>query len=71
MGVQVAGGVLNIAAYNLAILAAPLLQHGAWIVFPEALGSAAGLCLTFLGAKHLAFRTRRPALTAATDTPAA
>ena len=71
VGVQVAGGVLNITAYNLAILAAPLLQHGAWIVIPEALGSAAGLCLTFLGAKHLAFRTRRPPLQAAADTPAA
>ncbi len=71
VGVQIAGGLLNIGAYNLAIMAAPYLQHGLWIVIPEGLGSAAGLCLTFIGAKHLAFRARRQPLTAAADTPAA
>ena len=71
VGVQVAGGLLNLGAYNLAIIAAPWLQHGLWIVIPEALGSAAGLCLTFVGAKHLAFRPSRQPLTAATDAPGA
>ncbi len=38
-------------------MAFPALK--AWLLIPLGLGSAAGLCLTFLGAKHLAFRTRR------------
>ncbi len=67
VGVQVAGGLLNIGAYNLAIMAAPYLQHGLWIVIPEGLGSAAGLCLTFIGAKHLAFRARRQPFAAAAE----
>lgn len=59
-GVQIAGGVANISVYTLAIMAAPVLER--WLLIPLALGSAAGLCLTFLGAKHLAFAARRPAV---------
>ena len=57
VGVQLAGGVANLSIYTLAIMAFPALK--AWLLIPLGLGSAAGLCLTFLGAKHLAFRTRR------------
>ena len=52
--VQGAGGVANIAIYSLAITLAPSLKH--MLLIPLAMGSAAGLCLTFLGSKHLAFR---------------
>ncbi|MEI9964054.1 MAG: GtrA family protein [Caulobacteraceae bacterium] len=61
-GVQVAGGAANISVYTAAIMMQPLLKH--YILVPLALGSAAGLCLTFLGSKHLAFRTREQTLTA-------
>ena len=69
-GVQGMGGVANIGAYTLAIMAAPGLKH--WLLVPLALGSAAGLCLTFAGAKHLAFKSRRPNIAAgvAADTSA-
>jgi putative flippase GtrA len=52
--VQGAGGLANIGAYSAAIKAFPALGH--MLVVPLAIGSAVGLCLTFLGAKHLAFR---------------
>ncbi len=58
-GVQGAGGVANIGAYSLALAVDPALKH--MLLIPLAFGSAAGLCLTFLGAKHLAFRPARPA----------
>jgi putative flippase GtrA len=67
-GVQIAGGIANIAVYTAAILMAPVLKH--YLLVPLAFGSAAGLCLTYLGSKHLAFRTREQAL-AAMDTGAA
>lgn len=55
VGVQGAGGVANIAVYTLAIMSMPLLKH--FLFVPLAMGSAAGLCLTYAGSKHLAFRT--------------
>ena len=54
VAVQGVGGLVNIGAYNLAILLIPALEHMVFI--PLAVGSAAGLCLTFVGSKHLAFR---------------
>lgn len=54
VAVQGAGGVANYGAYSAAIFAAPQLSH--MLAIPLAIGSAAGLCLTFLGSKHLAFR---------------
>jgi putative flippase GtrA len=52
--VQGAGGAANIAAYSAAIAMAPALSH--MLLVPLAIGSGVGLCLTFLGSKHLAFR---------------
>jgi putative flippase GtrA len=52
--VQGAGGIANIAAYSAAIAAAPAMKTMVFV--PLAIGSAAGLCLTFVGSKHLAFR---------------
>jgi putative flippase GtrA len=52
--VQGAGGLVNLGAYSAAITAFPALGH--MLVIPLAIGSAVGLCLTFVGAKHLAFR---------------
>jgi hypothetical protein len=57
--VQGAGGIANIGIYTLAIAVAPSLKH--MLLVPLAIGSAAGLCLTFLGSKHLAFRPARMA----------
>ncbi len=54
VAVQGAGGAANLAIYTLAITMAPTLKH--MLLVPLAMGSAAGLCLTFLGSKHLAFR---------------
>jgi putative flippase GtrA len=52
--VQGAGAATNFAAYAAAIVLVPQLRHA--LLIPLALGSIAGLCLNFLGAKHLAFR---------------
>jgi putative flippase GtrA len=60
VGVQCAGGAANIGVYTAAIMLVPLLKD--WLLVPLALGSAAGLCLTYLGSKHLAFREREPEL---------
>jgi putative flippase GtrA len=57
VAVQGAGGVANIGVYTLAIAMAPPLKHA--LLIPLAFGSGAGLCLTFLGSKHLAFRPAR------------
>jgi putative flippase GtrA len=57
LAVQGAGGVANIGVYTLAIAMAPSLKHA--LLIPLAFGSGAGLCLTFLGSKHLAFRPAR------------
>ena len=58
--VQCAGGLANVAAYSAMLMAFPALK--AWLFAPLAVGSAVGLCLTFLGSKHLAFRPRRATL---------
>jgi len=65
VGVQAAGGAANIGVYTLAIVLVPVLKD--WLIIPLGLGSAAGLCLTFLGAKHLAFRNRQPLPAAAPE----
>jgi putative flippase GtrA len=52
--VQGAGGIANIGAYNLALAVHPPFKH--MLLIPLAFGSAAGLCLTFLGSKHIAFK---------------
>jgi putative flippase GtrA len=73
LGVQCAGFVTNYAVYSAALLIVPELRR--WLVVPLAMGAAAALCVTFAGAKHLAFRVRTeklPAKNAAVaDTPAA
>ena len=72
-GVQCAGFAANYVIYAGALIAVPALRH--WLVIPLAMGAAAGLCVTFAGAKRLAFRVRgesRPPKSAAVaDTPAA
>jgi putative flippase GtrA len=52
--VQGAGGVANLAVYSAAIAMVPFLKEA--LIAPLALGSAAGLCLTFAGSKYLAFK---------------
>jgi len=52
--VQGVGGVANIAVYSAAIAAVPLLKQA--LILPLAMGSAAGLCLTFAGSKYFAFK---------------
>jgi putative flippase GtrA len=52
--VQGAGGLANIGAYSAAIAMVPALRD--MLLIPLAIGSAVGLCLTFVGSKHLAFR---------------
>jgi putative flippase GtrA len=52
--VQSAGGLVNLGAYSAAIAMVPALKD--ILLIPLAIGSAAGLCLTFVGSKHLAFR---------------
>jgi putative flippase GtrA len=53
-GVQLGGFATNYVVYAGALVALPALRH--WLVAPLALGALAALCVTFLGAKHLAFR---------------
>ena len=53
-GVQASGGAANIAVYSLALLTVPFLKNA--LIIPLVMGSAAGLCLTYAGSKHLAFR---------------
>ncbi len=52
--VQCAGLAANYVIYAAVIMA--FHTPKAWLVAPLALGAVAGLCVTFLGAKHLAFR---------------
>ncbi len=52
--VQGAGGIANFAAFLAVPALVPALNHSQLI--PLACGSAAGLCLTFLGSKHIAFK---------------
>jgi putative flippase GtrA len=59
VAVQSAGAAANFAVYNLAILAVPALLRV--LPIPLAMGSIAGLGLTFLGSKHIAFRPAKVA----------
>ena len=64
-GVQCAGLAANFSVYSTIILTFGVPK--VWLVIPLAFGSIAGLCLTFLGSKHLAFRGQRKVLTAAEE----
>jgi len=57
--VQGVGAAANFATYAAAIALVPPLER--FLLIPLALGSIAGLCLTFLGSKHLAFRPAKVA----------
>ena len=59
VGVQLVGAAVNIAAYTLAIRLMPSLK--AHLLIPLAIGSAVGLCVTFVGARKLAFPAAPPA----------
>jgi len=52
--VQGAGFLANYSVYAAAIALVPALRHALFL--PLAMGSAAGLCLTFAGSKYLAFK---------------
>ena len=54
VAVQGVGGLANLGAYAATLAVAPELKH--MLVIPLVVGSAAGLCLTFVGSKHIAFR---------------
>jgi len=54
LAVQGVGGLANLGAYAATLALAPELKH--FLMIPLAVGSAAGLCLTFVGSKHIAFR---------------
>jgi len=58
VAVQVAGGILNVGVYEVAIWLLPALK--AHLLIPLALGSAAGLCVTYAGSKRFAFRRASP-----------
>jgi putative flippase GtrA len=71
-GVQCAGFATNYAIYAATLIMVPVLRH--WLVVPLAMGAAAALCVTYTGARRLAFRVPRepiPAKAAVADTPAA
>jgi putative flippase GtrA len=57
--VQIAGGALNIGAYSAALALMPSLKEH--LLIPLAIGSAVGLCLTYVGSKTLAFPQARSA----------
>ena len=54
LGVQSAGAAANFAAYATVIALVPSTKD--MLLIPLAAGAIAGLSLTFLGSKHLAFR---------------
>ena len=58
LAVQGAGAGANFATYAAAIAIFPALER--MLLIPLAMGSIAGLCLTFLGSKHIAFRPAKP-----------
>ena len=66
VAVQIAGGVANIAVYSAAIALVPALKEALFV--PLAFGSAAGLCLTFVGSKYIAFRPAQGVEAAETGT---
>jgi putative flippase GtrA len=57
--VQGAGAATNFGAYAATLALVPLLRQA--LIVPLAVGSIAGLSLTFLGAKHIAFRPAKVA----------
>jgi putative flippase GtrA len=65
--VQGVGGLANFGSYSAAIALAPALKDV--IIVPLVIGSAAGLCLTFVGSKHLAFRAATPVAPAGAEAP--
>jgi putative flippase GtrA len=68
-GVQCAGFLTNYVIYALALIVLPVLRH--WLVVPLAMGAAAALCVTYTGARRLAFRVREAIPPkAVADTPA-
>ena len=52
--VQCTGGAANLAVYSAAVALVPMFHDA--LILPLALGSAAGLCLTFAGSKRFAFK---------------
>jgi len=57
--VQGTGAATNFGAYAAALTIAPMLRD--FLIVPLAIGSIAGLSLTFLGSKHIAFRPAKVA----------
>jgi putative flippase GtrA len=57
--VQGAGAAANFGAYAATLALLPVLRQA--LIAPLAVGSIAGLCLTFLGSKHIAFRPAKVA----------
>lgn len=53
VGVQIAGAALNLAVYSAILLLVPALKAAPAIALVPA--SLAGLCVTFLGSKHIVF----------------
>jgi putative flippase GtrA len=70
VGVQCAGLAATFTVYSAVIILFGVPKP--WLVVPLALGALAGLCVNFLGAKHLAFRRRQgaPPSEAVADTSA-
>ncbi|MGZ8408264.1 MAG: GtrA family protein [Caulobacteraceae bacterium] len=56
--VQGLGGAANLAVYSISLLLVPVLK--VYLLIPLALGSAVGLCVTYLGSKHYAFKRAEP-----------
>jgi putative flippase GtrA len=70
IGVQCVGLLATFSVYSLVIILFGVPKP--WLIVPLAMGAVAGLCVNFLGSKHLAFRIRRPtrAAEAVADTSA-
>jgi putative flippase GtrA len=68
IGVQCAGLGATFSVYSLVIVLFNTPKP--WLVVPLALGAIAGLCVNFLGAKHLAFRRTTPRSDVVADTSA-
>ncbi len=55
-GVQCAGFAANFLVYSAVLICFDVPRP--WLVIPLAFGAVTGLCLTFVGSKHLAFKGR-------------
>ncbi len=66
--VQSAGAATNFGAYAATLALFPVLREA--LVIPLAVGSIAGLCLTFVGSKYLAFRPAKVAGAPSSGSPA-